>query len=130
MDLSVGFGGLRAVDGVSLQVTPGARHALIGPNGAGKTTLINLLSGTMAPDAGRIMLEGADITALSVHVRVARGLARTFQVNQLFADLTPLESVEMDQADWPNPSIRAIEHIYENGVSSGCDSGRPDRRDR
>jgi ABC-type branched-subunit amino acid transport system ATPase component len=87
------FGGIVAVDDVSLRVEQGARHALIGPNGAGKTTLINLLTGVLRPTAGRIKLEGHDITALPPHRRVGLGLARTFQINQLFADLTPLESI-------------------------------------
>ncbi|MBL8384394.1 MAG: ABC transporter ATP-binding protein [Burkholderiales bacterium] len=87
------FGGIAATSNVSLAVARGARHALIGPNGAGKTTLINQLTGVLTPDAGRVLLEGSDITALSPHRRVRRGLARTFQINQLFADLSPLESV-------------------------------------
>jgi branched-chain amino acid transport system ATP-binding protein len=87
------FGGIAAVAGVSLQVEKGARHALIGPNGAGKTTVINLLTGVLRPSAGRILLEGQDITALEPHKRVKLGLARTFQINQLFLDLTPLETV-------------------------------------
>lgn len=87
------FGGLVATNDVSLSIGQGARHALIGPNGAGKTTLINLMTGVLQPTAGSIHLEGQDITTLSPHRRVARGLARTFQINQLFADLTPLETV-------------------------------------
>jgi branched-chain amino acid transport system ATP-binding protein len=87
------FGGIAAVNGVSLAIEKGARHALIGPNGAGKTTVINLLTGVLRPSAGRILLEGEDITALAAHQRVQRGLARTFQINQLFLDLTPLETV-------------------------------------
>ncbi len=87
------FGGLTATNDVSLTVEKGARHALIGPNGAGKTTLINLLSGVQKPTAGRILLEGDDITGLSQHARVRRGMVRTFQINQLFGDLTPLETI-------------------------------------
>jgi ABC-type branched-subunit amino acid transport system ATPase component len=87
------FGGIAAVNGVSLKIEKGARHALIGPNGAGKTTVINLLTGVLRPSAGRIILEGEDITALEAYKRVRRGLARTFQINQLFLDLTPLESI-------------------------------------
>jgi ABC-type branched-subunit amino acid transport system ATPase component len=87
------FGGITAANDVSLRVEKGARHALIGPNGAGKTTVVNLLTGVLRPTAGRILLEGRDITALDVHERVRLGIARTFQVNQLFSDLTPLESL-------------------------------------
>jgi branched-chain amino acid transport system ATP-binding protein len=87
------FGGIVATDNVSLAVEKGARHALIGPNGAGKTTIINLLTGVLRPTAGSIWLEGRDITALEPHHRVRLGIARTFQINQLFADLTPLETI-------------------------------------
>jgi ABC-type branched-subunit amino acid transport system ATPase component len=87
------FGGIAAVNGVSLMIEKGAHHALIGPNGAGKTTVINLLTGVLRPSAGRILLEGHDITALASHKRVRLGLARTFQINQLFLDLTPLETI-------------------------------------
>jgi branched-chain amino acid transport system ATP-binding protein len=87
------FGGIIATNQVSLRVEKGARHALIGPNGAGKTTLINLLTGVLRPSAGRILLDGQDITPLEPHRRVRLGIARTFQINQLFADLTPLETL-------------------------------------
>jgi branched-chain amino acid transport system ATP-binding protein len=92
-DLVKNFGGLTATDHVSLTIAKGARHALIGPNGAGKTTLINLLTGVLAPTSGRITLMGEDITAVPQNQRVKRGLVRTFQINQLFADLTPLQSL-------------------------------------
>src|SRR6516162_4221014 len=87
------FGGIVAAHDVSLSIEKGARHALIGPNGAGKTTVINLLTGVLRPNGGRILLEGNDITDLPVHVRVLRGLSRTFQINQLYPDLTPIETV-------------------------------------
>jgi branched-chain amino acid transport system ATP-binding protein len=87
------FGGLAVTRNLSLRIEAGARHALIGPNGAGKTTVINLLTGVLKPNAGRILLEGSDITDLPVHKRVLRGLSRTFQINQLYADLTPLETI-------------------------------------
>ena len=89
------FGGFAAVDGVDLALPAGARHALIGPNGAGKTTLVNLLTGTLRATAGMVRLAGEDVTALSPERRVRRGLARTFQVNQLFPDLAPLEAVTL-----------------------------------
>ena len=87
------FGGIVAANGVSLSVEKGARHALIGPNGAGKTTLVNLLTGLLQPTSGRILLDGQDITQVKPHKRVKLGLTRTFQINQLFLDLTPLETV-------------------------------------
>ncbi len=87
------FGGITAANNVSLAVEKGARHALIGPNGAGKTTVINLLTGMLRPTAGRILLDGQDITDLKPHARTRLGIARTFQINQLFGDLTPLETI-------------------------------------
>jgi len=87
------FGGIIASNDVSLRVEKGARHALIGPNGAGKTTLINLLTGVLKPTGGRIRLDGQDITGLEPHQRVRLGITRTFQINQLFADLTPIETL-------------------------------------
>jgi branched-chain amino acid transport system ATP-binding protein len=80
---------------VDLHLPQGVRYALIGPNGAGKTTLINLITGMLRPDAGRIALGEEDITALQPDARVKRGLARTFQINTLFAQLTALESVTL-----------------------------------
>jgi branched-chain amino acid transport system ATP-binding protein len=87
------FGGITAATEVSLQVEKGARHALIGPNGAGKTTVINLLTGVLRPTSGRILLDGQDITEVEPHARVHLGIARTFQINQLFGDLTPIEAI-------------------------------------
>jgi branched-chain amino acid transport system ATP-binding protein len=91
--LQVRFGRFKAVDGVSLAVEAGARHALIGPNGAGKTTLVHALTGSIAPSEGSIRLDGQDVTRLSERGRVRKGLARTFQINQLFRGLTVLENV-------------------------------------
>src|SRR3989442_673195 len=87
------FGGITAASDVSLKIEKGARHALIGPNGAGKTTVINLLTGVLRPTAGRILLDGQDITNVEAYERVHLGIARTFQINQLFADLTPIETL-------------------------------------
>ena len=89
------FGGIAATNDVSLTVEKGARHALIGPNGAGKTTLINLLTGVLEPTAGSVALDGEDITRLAAHRRARRGLVRTFQINQLFSELTPLQSLAL-----------------------------------
>ncbi len=87
------FGGIVAANQVSLRLEKGARHALIGPNGAGKTTVINLLTGVLRPSSGEILLDGKDITHVEPHDRVRLGMARTFQINQLFGDLTPLETL-------------------------------------
>jgi ABC-type branched-subunit amino acid transport system ATPase component len=87
------FGGLVVTNDVSLSIAPGARHALIGPNGAGKTTIINLLTGALTPSSGRILIGGEDVTNATPFARVKKGMARTFQINQLFDDLTPLESM-------------------------------------
>lgn len=97
--LSKSFGALAALSEVSLSVTTGSRHALIGPNGAGKTTLIDLLTGVQPPTAGTVLLDGVDVTAASPQARVRAGLARTFQINRLFADLTPIESVGLAIAE-------------------------------
>ncbi|MBI1894883.1 MAG: ABC transporter ATP-binding protein [Candidatus Rokubacteria bacterium] len=86
------FEGLRAVDGVDLTVAPGERRAIIGPNGAGKTTLFSLISGEQPPTAGRITLFGRDVTRLAPHRRAALGLARTYQITNLFPCLTALEN--------------------------------------
>jgi branched-chain amino acid transport system ATP-binding protein len=87
------FGGLVATSDVTFTLERGARHALIGPNGAGKTTFVNLLTGVLPPSAGQVLLAGEEITGLRPEARVRRGLVRTFQINQLFADLTPLETL-------------------------------------
>ena len=92
-DLGIRFGGLAALNGVNFELPRGEIRAVIGPNGAGKSTFFNCLTGVLRPSAGRILLEGEDITVLEASKRVRRGLARTFQINQLFLDLTPLETV-------------------------------------
>ena len=93
--LDKSFGSLVVAKDIALELPPGERYALIGPNGAGKTTLINLMTGMLRPDAGRIFLGGDDITALKPDARVKRGLVRTFQINALFPNLNPLESVTL-----------------------------------
>jgi ABC-type branched-subunit amino acid transport system ATPase component len=86
-NLSKHFGGVRAVDGVSLTVKKGDILGLIGPNGSGKSTIVNLVSGFYPPTAGRVVLDGEDVTGLPSHVRVSRGIARTFQNIRLFGQL-------------------------------------------
>ncbi len=91
-NVSKAFGGLRAVDGVSLSVQAGERRAIIGPNGAGKTTLFSLISGEQSVTDGRIALFGRDVTRLPPHRRAAVGLSRTYQITNLFPRLTVLEN--------------------------------------
>jgi branched-chain amino acid transport system ATP-binding protein len=87
------FGGLAVTTNVDLRLERGSRQALIGPNGAGKTTLINLISGALAPSAGRVWLDGREVTDLPAHARARLGLARTFQINQLFARLSVIDQL-------------------------------------
>ena len=93
--LSMSFGSLVVARDIELNLPVGARYALIGPNGAGKTTLINLMTGMLTPNAGRIILGAEDITDLEPQDRVRRGLARTFQINTLFPSLNALEAVTL-----------------------------------
>ena len=97
--LSKSFGSLVVARDIQIDLPRGARYALIGPNGAGKTTLINLMTGMLAPNAGQIFLGSDDVTALEPQQRVRRGLARTFQINTLFAGLNPLEAVTLVVAE-------------------------------
>jgi branched-chain amino acid transport system ATP-binding protein len=92
-DLCMNFGALEVARKVNFRLERGARHALIGPNGAGKTTFVNLLTGLLLPSRGSILLEGDDVTSLPQARRVKRGIARTFQINQLFRGLTVQENV-------------------------------------
>jgi branched-chain amino acid transport system ATP-binding protein len=89
------FGSLEVARDVSINLPRGARHALIGPNGAGKTSLVNLITGQLPPDSGRVLLDGRDISRLNRAARVKAGLARTFQINQLFPALTPIEAITL-----------------------------------
>ncbi len=93
--LTIRFGGHVAVDNVSCQFTPGTLTAIVGPNGAGKTTFFNLVSGQLRATAGRILVEGEDITSLAPSARAKRGLGRAFQLTNLFPDLTALENVRL-----------------------------------
>ena len=92
-DLSKNFGGLEAVNQVNLGVRKGERRAIIGPNGAGKTTLFNLVSGELQPTKGSIFLFGKDITKVPAHRRAYLGIARTFQITNLFPNLTVMDNI-------------------------------------
>jgi branched-chain amino acid transport system ATP-binding protein len=126
------FGSLTVAQDISFDLPQGARHALIGPNGAGKTTLINLLTGTLRPDAGQVMLDGTAITSLPTEQRVKQGLVRTFQINELFPALDPLEAVTLVVCErlgvatnwWrPVPSFRAaVEEAHGILASLGLDA--------
>jgi branched-chain amino acid transport system ATP-binding protein len=94
-DLSRDFGGLRAVDGVNFALMPGEIRAVIGPNGAGKTTFVSLVSGRIQPSAGMIVFDGADITSLPAYVRVRRGIAYTFQITSVYANLSVYANVAL-----------------------------------
>ncbi len=91
--LSRSFGAVAVADGIDFRLAPGARHALIGPNGAGKTSFVNLVTGALRPSAGRIRLDGTDITGLAQAERVRRGIVRSFQITSLFRGLSVLENV-------------------------------------
>jgi branched-chain amino acid transport system ATP-binding protein len=93
--LTKSFGGVRAIDDVSLAFPSGSLSAVIGPNGAGKTTFFNLISGFFKPTKGRIVLEGQDITELTPDKRVLLGMARTFQITEIFPELTVRENLRI-----------------------------------
>ncbi|HEX3350190.1 MAG TPA: ABC transporter ATP-binding protein [Acetobacteraceae bacterium] len=114
--LNRSFGSLHVTRDVNFRLPYGARHALIGPNGAGKSTLINLLTGILPPSSGSVKLDGADVTQVPAERRVRRGLVRTFQINTLFADLTPLESVVMAVSERDGIGFNPVRSL------SGCRS--------
>jgi branched-chain amino acid transport system ATP-binding protein len=93
--LSITFGGLKALNGVDFEIREGEVLAIIGPNGAGKTTFFNVLSGNLRPDSGKVMFKGQDITALPPHEICRRGLSRTYQKTSIFHDLTVFENVRL-----------------------------------
>jgi branched-chain amino acid transport system ATP-binding protein len=93
--LSKNFGALTVANAIDFRLAVGARHALIGPNGAGKTSFVNLVTGALAPSSGQVLFGGQDVTRLTQAERVKRGLARTFQINQLFRGLSVLENVTL-----------------------------------
>ena len=125
--LSKQWGGFKANSDLSIALPVGARHALIGPNGAGKTTFIDLLTGVLAPTAGKVYLGEDNVTHLTQHQRVKRGITRTFQINTLFPGLTVLESVLLaiferrgDAGRWMSAvanqreAVEEAEHLLES----------------
>jgi ABC-type branched-subunit amino acid transport system ATPase component len=98
-NLQKSFGAIQVANDINLALPRGARHALIGPNGAGKTTLVNLITGRIRASAGKVLLDGEEITSLSQAGRTRRGIARTFQVNQLFRNLSVVENVYLAIAE-------------------------------
>lgn len=94
-DLSVRFGALRAVDNVSMQVAQGGITSLIGPNGAGKSTLFNLISGALTPTSGKVWFDGIEVTGWSPHRLLRSGLARSFQITNLFFELSVRENLRL-----------------------------------
>jgi branched-chain amino acid transport system ATP-binding protein len=94
-ELRKSFGGLLVTDAVTLDVRPGEFFAIIGPNGAGKTTLINQICGLIAPDGGKVLLDGADVSRLPPHSRALRGLARSFQITSILPEFTVIENVAL-----------------------------------
>jgi ABC-type branched-subunit amino acid transport system ATPase component len=113
------FGGLIAVDGVSLELRPGEVHGLIGPNGSGKTTLLNLISGYYKIDEGSIRLAGADVTRRSVQDRARAGLARTFQTPKLVLSLSVLDNAML--GGWP--------HVRSGFLETALAAPRPRREE-
>jgi len=100
------FGGIRAVDGVSLSIGKGSITGLIGPNGAGKTTLFNIIAGVFPPSSGTIYLDGEDVTGLEPHELFHKGLLRTFQIAHEFSTLTVLENLMVVPGDQPGEQLR------------------------
>ena len=102
------FGALVAVDDVSIEIEGGSLHSIIGPNGAGKTTLFNLVSGTLQPTSGRVIFKGQDITDLPMHRTIHRGIGRSFQITNIFPNLTVFENVRLAAQALGGDSLRIL----------------------
>jgi branched-chain amino acid transport system permease protein len=109
-DVSKSFAGLRALDGVSVNLAPGEIVGLIGPNGSGKTTLLNVVSGVLSPTGGRVLLDGEEITSLPPHQVARRGVGRTFQNIRLFGELSVAENAEVAavSGSWRSAAVREV----------------------
>lgn len=121
------FGGVKAVDGIDIEVARGTVHALIGPNGSGKTTTLNVLNGIYKPTAGMIMIDGVDVTQKAPHVRAAHGVGRTFQNIRLFPALSALENVMVGAQRENNPIKRGDAALRERALSALGFVGMADR---
>lgn len=121
-EISIRFGGVQAVDGVSISVKEGELLGFIGPNGAGKTTALRIISGILKPDSGHVWLDGSDITALPTHKRIRKGIALTHQIVRPFRSMTVLENVViaagLKKTRWP---LGSLFHLNRN---SEVDSAR------
>jgi len=117
--LTKSFGGLAVSRNISLAMQEGDRLALIGPNGAGKTTFVNLVTGQLQPSAGRVVLNGEDVTRLGAVQRVRRGLVRTFQVTRLFSDMTPEEHVTLTVLQREGRATRILSRFHGNSEVAG-----------
>jgi branched-chain amino acid transport system ATP-binding protein len=126
-ELSKVFGGLRAVNGVSLRIAPGERRALIGPNGAGKTTLFHCITGTLQATSGQVKLHGHDVTRLPEYRRTLLGMGRTFQITNVFTNLTLSENLALaivgtDRRKWvlsrPLTSFPAVREQVLAGLAA------------
>ena len=121
-DLTKHFGGLMAVNKVSLTASQGDRKAIIGPNGAGKTTLFNLVAGDILPSRGKVFLRGDDVTRLPSYRRAAKGLARTFQITNLFFNLSVIENMVLAVQALEKTKfslfrdVTSYTHLYEKGM--------------
>jgi branched-chain amino acid transport system ATP-binding protein len=133
--LSKSFGGLVAVKDVSLTVAQGEHRAILGPNGAGKTTFFNLVAGDLSPSRGKIYFHGENITKLPCHKRAYRGMARTFQITNLFFNLPVIENMVLAVQALEKTkfsllrSINAYPHLYEKGMEMLEEVGLQDVRD-
>ena len=121
------FGGLKAVDGIDVEVMPGTVHALIGPNGSGKTTLLNVVSGIYRATAGSLVFDGVDVTHLKPHTRAGLGMGRTFQNIRLFPTMTALENVMVGGQRDGNPIPPGRDALVNRALSALDFVGIPDR---
>ncbi len=120
-NLSKHFGGVRAVDDVTLTIREGEIFGLIGPNGSGKSTIVNLITGLYTPTAGKVVLDAVDLTALPQHARTARGVTRTFQNIRLFGNLTVAQNLWVAQNGQEQRRQHFIARWFKPGGEHGAD---------